>query len=88
MAAESSCDTRPFSGEWFQGLGVALSNSTDESALTNAKLAPPCTQTRTQTVAGRCRAGECFAPQREHVTIPLKTCSARGGAFCDAAGAA
>jgi hypothetical protein len=24
VAAEGSCDTRPFSGEWLQSLGVAL----------------------------------------------------------------
>src|SRR5215469_6469650 len=40
------------------------------SALTKTKLDPACTQTRTHVEAERSSAAECFAPQREQVTIP------------------
>ena len=40
----------------------------------SAKDFPPCTQIRVQSEAALSTVMECFAPQREHVTIPSYVC--------------
>lgn len=58
------------------------SNRYVDSAFTNAKLAPPCTQIRTQTSAGCARVAECRAPHREQVIIPSYSRSVVEGLSC------